>query len=181
MTARDLTLMALFAVLTAVCAQISLVLPVVTSVPFTLQVFGVLVAGAVLGARRGFISQLVYLLLGVAGLPVFARFAGGLPALVGPTAGYLWAFPLAAGVTGLAADWTGRNERGLAVLLTQYAGMLAGIVLIYAGGVFGLWVAGVAPTIGAAARIGILPFLWFDLVKVVVAGLVATRLSRVLR
>jgi biotin transport system substrate-specific component len=89
MTTRDLALVALFAALTAVCAQIALTLPLVTGVPFTLQVFAVLASGAILGARRGFLSQVVYLLLGAVGLPVFARMHGGLGALAGPTGGYL--------------------------------------------------------------------------------------------
>src|SRR5205807_6504266 len=83
MTVRDMTLVALFAALTAVCAQVSLTLPFVTSVPFTLQVFAVLAAGAILGARRAFLSQVVYILLGGAGLPVFARLHGGTAVLMG--------------------------------------------------------------------------------------------------
>ena len=100
MTPRDLTLSAVLAALTAVCAQLSFTLPGISSVPFTLQVFAVVLAGLCLGARRGFVSQLVYPLPGVAGLPVFAQLRGGLSVLVGPTAGYLWAFPLAAAVAG---------------------------------------------------------------------------------
>lgn len=176
MTTRDLTLVALFAVLTTACAQLSLTLPVLTSVPFTLQVFGVLMAGAILGARRGFLSQLLYLLLGFVGLPVFAAFAGGPAVLVGPTAGYLWAFPVAAWLTGLAADRTGRRARGATVLVTLYTGMLAAIAVIYVFGVIGLTVTGAVPSLGTAVRVGIVPFLWFDLFKALVAGLVAVRL-----
>jgi len=172
---RDLTLVALFAALTAVCALLSFPLPF-TSVPFTLQVFGVLTAGAVLGARRGLLSQLIYLLLGALGLPVFARFTGGLMVLVGPRAGYLWAFPIAAWLTGVAADGTGRKERGIAVLARLYVGMLASLVVIYALGVIGLSITGAAPNLRAAVSIGILPFVWLDLFKALVAGLVAVRL-----
>ncbi len=178
---RDLTLVALFAVVTAVCAQLSLTVPLLTSVPFTLQVFGVLMAGAVLGAARGGLSQVVYLLLGGVGLPVFAGLTGGLGALVGPTGGYLWAFPLAAWVTGWAADRTGRRARSTTVLGIVYAGMFAGIVAIYLLGVIGLYATGVAPTLRAAVRIGVLPFVWFDLVKAVLAGFVALRLYGVVR
>lgn len=178
---RDLTLAALFAVLTAVCAQMSITVPLLTSVPFTLQVFGVLMAGAVLGAGRGSLSQVVYLLLGAVGLPVFAGFSGGLAALVGPTGGYLWSFPLAAWLTGWTADRTGRRARSAAVLGTLYGGMLAGIVAIYLLGVIGLYATGAAPSLRASVRIGILPFIWFDLVKAVIAGLVAMRLYGVVR
>ena len=111
MTPRDLTLSAVLAALTAVCAQLSFTLPGISSVPFTLQVFAVVLAGLCLGARRGFVSQLVYPLPGVAGLPVFAQLRGGLSVLVGPTAGYLWAFPLAAAVAGGGGAY-GRGFRG---------------------------------------------------------------------
>src|SRR2546428_8743494 len=163
------------------CAQLSLTLPVLTSVPFTLQVLGVLMAGAILGARRGLLSQLLYLLLGFVGLPVFAGFTGGPAVLVGPTAGYLWSFPLAAWLVGLAADRTGRRARGAAVPTTLDAGMLAGIVGIYLCGGIGFSVTGAGPNLRTAIRVGVLPFLWFDLFKALVAGLVAMRLYGVVR
>src|SRR2546425_10824761 len=165
MATRDLTLVALFAVLTTACAQLSLTLPVLTRVPFTLQVLGVLMAGAILGARRGLLSQLLYLLLGFVGLPVFAGFTGGPAVLVGPTAGYLWSFPLAAWLVGLAADPTGRRAGGVAQLTTLFAGMLAGIVVIYFCVVIGLSVTGAVPNLKTSVRAGVLPFLWFDLLK----------------
>jgi len=86
---------------TAGCAQLSVHLPF-TPVPVTGQTFAVLLSGAVLGCRRGFLSQLVYLAEGAAGLPVFADATGTALHLVGPSGGYLWSFPLAAalGVVG---------------------------------------------------------------------------------
>ena len=90
-----------FAALTAIGARVQVHLPF-TPVPVTGQVFCVLLAGAVLGARLGFVSQVEYLAAGAAGLPVFAH-GGGLPALLGPTAGYLIGFPIAAAVVGALA------------------------------------------------------------------------------
>ncbi len=175
MTTRDLSLVALFAALTAVCAQLSLTLPFVTSVPFTLQVFAVLVAGAILGARRGFLSQLVYILLGGAGVPVFASLHGGMQVLLGPTGGYLWAYPLAALVVGGGADLAARSPGGKGFLASTYAGMVVGIVLIYGLGAAGLIFSGVVHTVPRAVQVGILPFIWFDLLKAYLAGLVAAR------
>src|SRR5437870_13677688 len=100
MTSRDLSLIALFAALTAVCAQLSVALPLMTSVPFTLQGFAVLAAGAVLGARRGALSQVAYLLLVAVGIPVFARMSGGLQILLGPTGRYVLSYPVPACVVG---------------------------------------------------------------------------------
>lgn len=180
MTTRDLSLIALFAALTAVCAQISVTLPFITSVPFTLQVFAVLVAGAMLGARRGFLSQLVYVLLGAVGLPVFARMHGGVQILVGPTGGYLWSYPLAALVVGWSADLAAWQDRG-SFLRYVYPGMLFGIAVIYALGVVGLIASGVAHSVSGAVQMGVLPFFWFDLLKGYLAGVVAVRVRPLVR
>lgn len=179
MTARDTALVALFAAVTAVCAQISFTLPFLTGVPFTLQVFAVLVAGAALGARRGALSQLVYLLLGVIGLPVFARLHGGLGVLLGPTGGYLWSFPIAAWLAGWAADAAARDRR--ATLTRIYAGMAAAIVAIYVLGVLGLYASGAVPSLPRAVRLGVFPFIWFDVLKAYVAGAVAARVRAAIR
>lgn len=173
MTTRDLALVALFAAVTAVCAQISFRLPLLTGVPFTLQVFAVLIAGAALGARRGALSQLVYLLLGAIGLPVFARLHSGLGALLGPTGGYLWSFPIAAWLVGRAAGTATGDRR--TTLIRIYAGMAAAIVTIYALGVLGLYASGAVPSLSRAVRVGVFPFIWFDVLKAYVAGLVAVR------
>src|SRR5919204_4882542 len=96
-------------VLTAAAAQISIPLPF-TPVPFTFQPMVVLLGGAALGARLGMASQLLYLALGLAGLPVFAAspmLPQGAARLLGPTGGYLVSYPLAAWLTGALA------ERGL--------------------------------------------------------------------
>src|SRR5256885_1920874 len=93
-------------VLTAIAAQISIQLPF-TPVPFTLQPLVVLVGGAVLGARLGMTSQIIYLALGIAGLPVFAASPAlpqGAARLLGPTGGYLLSYPIAALLTGALAE-----------------------------------------------------------------------------
>jgi biotin transport system substrate-specific component len=178
MSTRDLTLIALFAALTAVCAQVSLAVPFFSSVPFTLQVFAVLASGAALGSRRGFLSQVVYLLLGAAGAPVFARFHGGAQVLVGPTAGYLWAFPIAAYLAGWGEDaWTHPAARAARTVWVRLA---AGLACIYAFGAAGLVATRTVPTLVRAMQVGVYPFLPLDVVKAMLAGLVAQRLRSAL-
>lgn len=153
----------LFAVaLTGAASQLSLTVPW-TAVPFTMQPVAVLLAGAVLGARLGALSQALYLLLGVTGAAMFALspvLAPGIGRLLGPTAGFLMAFPLAAFAAGWLADrsWTG-----------TYAGavvsMAAGLAVLYTGGA--AWLALVA---GPASVSTLWAFAATDLVKVAVAA-----------
>jgi biotin transport system substrate-specific component len=159
----------LFAVaLTAAAAQISIPLPF-TPVPLTLQPLAVLLSGAVLGPRAACGSQLVYLALGVAGLPVFAASSilpQGAARIVGPTGGYLLAYPLAAALVGWLAE-RGFDRR----YLTMYAALLAGLLTIFTGGVLMLSVIGPAPIgLSRALEQGFLVFLPVDLIKIAVAA-----------
>jgi biotin transport system substrate-specific component len=149
-------------IVTALAAQVAIPLPW-SPVPITGQTWAVLLSGAVLGARRAFLAQVLYLMEGAAGLPVFAGFSAGFAVLAGPTAGYLIAFPFAAGVTGLLAEH-GWDRR----FLTMVAAMLLGSVVIFAFGLANL--SRFLPEeqlLGA----GLLPFLPGDLVKSSLAAL----------
>lgn len=158
--------------LTAASAQISIPLPF-TQVPLTLQPTIVLLGGLVLGSRLGAVSQVLYLAAGIAGLPVFAA-SGVLPPgplrLLGPTGGYLMAYPLAAFVTGWLA------ERGLdRRYLTSVMAMVAGLVIVYASGVtwlglFARTADGTTTGIGTALFAGAYPFLVPDVIKLVIAA-----------
>ena len=154
--------------LTAVAAQISIPLPF-TPVPFTFQPMVVLVGAAALGARLGMTSQILYLALGTAGLPMFAASPSlpqGAARLFGPTGGYLMAYPFAAFVAGWLAE-RGFDRRYLTAVLA----MAGGLAVIFAGGVLWLTLAG-QPTGGLAGalRIGFTPFIAADLVKLLLAA-----------
>lgn len=150
--------------LTAAAAQISVPLPF-TDVPLTLTPMVVLLGGMALGARLGMTSQLLYLALGMAGLPVFAAspvLPPGILRLVGPTGGYLMAYPVAAFLVGrLAERGYGRSY------LSSFLTMLLGLIVIFAGGA--AWLAlhiGVGPALAA----GVIPFVAADLLKLLVAA-----------
>ena len=159
------------AVLTAVAAQISFPLPF-TPVPFTLQAMVVLVGGAALGARLGMASQVLYLLAGIAGLPVFATSAvlpQGILRLLGPTGGFLMAYPLAAFVAG----WL--SERGFDKrYLTSVLAMAAGLTLVFAFGIAWLaWFASPAPVgLSQALQLALYPFIVVDVIKILLAATV---------
>src|SRR5688572_2257171 len=136
--------------LTAAAAQISFPLPF-TQVPFTFQPMVVLLGGLALGSRLGCASQVLYLALGLAGLPVFAA-SGTLPPgplrLLGPTGGYLLAYPLAAFVTGYLAE-RGFDKR----YRTSVVAMLVGLAVIYTCGA--VWLGVFARTVTGSAAIGL--------------------------
>jgi len=161
---RDGLLVVGFSVFMILCAQVSFFIPV-TPVPVTLQTLGVLLTGAALGSRRGALSLLVYLAEGAVGLPVFAAWSGGLHVLIGYTAGYLWAFPVAAFVVGWLCEK--RLERRF---LTSVLAMLPGSVIIYALGMIGLMIV-LHLNLTKAFFGGVVPFLPGDLLKLVVAVL----------
>lgn len=169
----------LLAVMTAAAAQVSVPLPF-TPVPFTLQPMVVLLGGAVLGSRLGLAAQVVYLLAGIAGLPVFAAspvLPQGLLRLLGPTGGYLMSYPLAAFVTGLLAE-RGFDRR----YVTSVLAMAAGLLLVFGCGVLWLAFSG-RPAIGMAAalRTGLFPFIPADTFKILVAAAVMPALWRLTR
>lgn len=174
---RPMILAAMFAALVGVSAQLQFRIPPIP-VQFTLQVLVVVLAGALLGARWGFISMLIYLLLGAGGAPVFSGFRSGLPVILGITGGYLLSYPLAALVVGALAPQRHNSTLGLA------AAMLAGLLVIYAGGAG--WVMLVGGPQGTLTALQVwqgwvLPFIPYDILKVVVAALVAARVRTALK
>src|SRR5690625_1778927 len=126
-TIQQLARASLFAAVTAVGAWIAIPMPF--GVPFTLQVLVSLLSGIVLGRRAGALSQLIYVMMGAAGLPVFANRVGGFQELVGPTGGYLLGFIIAAWVVGRLTE---RHEK--ITLLRGGSAMLAGMIAIYVPG-----------------------------------------------
>lgn len=166
---RDIVAVVGFALLTAAAAQISIPLGF-TPVPLTGQTFAVLLAGGVLGSRRGGLSMLLYVALGAIGLPFYADGAGGWTAATGATAGYLVGFIVAAFVVGLMAEH-GQDRK----LSTSIPAFIAGTMIIYTIGAG--WLAydlGLPLTAAAgepsAISLGVAPFLVGDVFKALLAG-----------
>ena len=168
---RRLLGIAVGAVVVAAAAQAAVPVPF-SPVPMTLQPLAVLVVGGVLGAAGGVAALVTYLTLGVLGLPVFAGGSSGVIHLLGPTGGYLLAFPVAAGVVGAL------SRPGAGVLRVLLACAL-GMVVIHLGGVAQLALLGGDPAL--AFRVGFVPFLTGDLLKVGLAAAVVLGLGPVIR
>ncbi len=155
------------AAVVALAAQVAVPLPF-TVVPLTLQPLAVLVVGGLLGAAGGATALVLYLAAGATGLPVFAGGTAGAIHLIGPTGGYLLAFPVAAAVTGrlsgLADGRSGAAAVGRVLLATA-----AGMLVIHVGGLSQLILLSGGPA--TAFRLGFRPFFANDLVKVGLAAL----------
>ena len=164
---QDAVLVVGFALLTAIAAQIEIPLGF-TPVPLTGQTFAVLLSGAVLGMRRGALSQLVYWFAGLTGLPFYSGGAGGWEKGTGATMGYLIGFVAASGAIGYLAEK--KHDRNFA---TSLPAMLLGSTIIYAFGAAWLSIHLNLPLANGeqnAISLGVAPFLVGDLLKALVAA-----------
>ena len=167
---RDLAMVAVFAALIAVLS-ITAAIPLPVGVPITLQTLGVVLAGLTLGAWRGALANVLYIVVGLVGLPVFAGGTAGVAVLAKPSIGYLLSYPLAAFVAGaMVTVFTkalGRNRQ----IVSLFLGGLVGLVVIHVGGIIGMSVV-LGLSLGAAT-LADLPFVPGDLIKLVLSVLIA--------
>jgi len=157
---KDIVLVFSFAILTGVCAKLKIEIGLI---PITMQTFAVLLSGALLGAKRGALSQIIYLLLGLSGIPWFSR-GGGVVYLMSPTFGYILGFVFAAYIVGFLCE-RGFDRKIERAILT----MLLGNLIIYLPGIFWL-----AKFVGfeKALAVGFYPFIIGDLFKLLLASLI---------
>lgn len=172
---EKLVLTALFTALIAVCSMIT----IPTTIPFTLQTLAVCLSGGVLGLKRGTLSVIVYILLGLAGAPVFSGFKAGPSVLMSPTGGYIIGFIATVAVVGFVSDklgtkiWISLLSMSLGVLLCYLFGTVWFIILY-------------SSTKGDISIIKVLsicvfPFIAFDALKIAVAAVLTNRLKRIIR
>lgn len=159
---------------TAIAAQFTTTLPF-TAVPLTLTPIAVLLTGAALGSRLGAASQVMYVVAGAMGFAVFSPspiLPPGMARLAGPTGGYLLAYPVAAFVTGWLSEhgWDRRY-------LSSLGAMVAGLAVIYLGGVSWLSAA-VLHSFSGAVTAGLLPFVALDVLKITAAAMILPRVWR---
>ena len=154
--------------LVALAARVSAPLPF-TPVPLTLQNFAVLLVGLLLGRRAGFAALVLYLAEGAAGLPVFSPTGpGGIAQLLGPTGGYLMAYPLVAYLAG------GIAERDRASFARSAVAATVAEIFLFAAGVSWLMIFFHAPLV-RAAQFGLYPFFFAEVMKVLLAAGIASR------
>lgn len=170
----DLALVAALAALICVCSILP-ALNISALAPITLQTFGVLLAGALLGARRGALAVLLWIGVGAAGLPVFANGKSGLPVLSGPTGGYIIGMVAGAALIGAVATLLARRA-GTPSPVPLFIGGLAAVVLIHAAGIVGLHL---RADLGWSAAAAVDAAFWVgDILKLVATVIVAAAVHR---
>ena len=168
MKTKDLVICSLFAAMTAVLAQISIPFP--GGVPLTLQLLSISLCGVLLGARKGFISILVYIILGAIGLPVYANFSGGFQNIVGPTGGFLLTFPVVALIVGAVSERTNN-------MVLIFLSIILGCAVNYDFGTL-VFVYVTGSTVQMALTYCVIPFVITDLVKGVLATIIGCKLKQ---
>lgn len=167
-SARQLTLIGVMSAVLCVLGPLSLP---VGLVPVSLTNLAIYFTIYVLGRKRGTISYMVYLLIGLIGLPVFSGFSGGFPKLAGPTGGYLIGFIFMAFISGIFIDKFSNK------IYICFFGMVIGTIVTYLFGT--AWLAYVAHmTFNKALAIGVLPFIIGDLIKIIIAALIGPQIRK---
>jgi len=169
--ARQVALLVGASLFVALCARVTIPLPF-TPVPLTVQNFGVLLVGLLLGSRRGFVALALYLAEGAMGMPVFnPTGVGGIAQLFhGATSGFLLAYPLVAWVAGSIV------EHGPKSFARAVMGGLLGEVVLFTGGL--AWLAVLTHSVSQAVRWGLYWFLFAEIIKVMMAAGIAARWQR---
>ncbi|HMK21774.1 MAG TPA: biotin transporter BioY [Terriglobales bacterium] len=171
--AKQAALVAGASLFVALCAKVTIPLPF-TPVPLTLQNCGVLIVGLLLGSRRGFAALALYLAEGAAGLPVFNPTGpGGIAQLLGPTGGFLMAYPVVAGLAGFLL------ERGRKTFANATLAGTAGELVLFAGGLS--WLAILTGSLQTAFKFGLYWFVFAEIIKVLLAAGVASRIRTAIK
>ena len=172
---RDMVMVSLCSAIIAVSAQIT----IPTTVPFTLQTLAVFFFFVLLGMKKGTISVLIYVLLGAAGLPVFAGFKSGVISIIGPTGGYIIGFIATAAIVGFFRDRFGSK------LWISMISMAIGLLVCYSFGTIWFTVVYNSTEGGIdlvkVLQLCVLPFLLADAVKIVIAAIISNRINAIVK
>ncbi len=170
--------MVLCAIFAAILCIFSVMTIPIGPVPISMGIFGVMLTAIILGPKNSVISVVVYLLLGIIGLPIFSKFQSGIPVLAGPTGGYVWSYIIVAFVIGLITRKLPQNK--ILALVKIFAACIIGIAICYAAGTAQyMLIANVGLT--KALTLCVLPFIPFDIIKAVVAAYLGNVIANALK
>jgi biotin transport system substrate-specific component len=176
MKTKTMILCALFAAILCIFSVITI--PTIGGVPISLGIFGVMLTAVILGPKKGVISVIVYLLLGVVGLPIFSKYQSGIPVLLGPTGGYVWSYIIVALLIGALTKKLPKNF--LASTALTFAACLAGILVCYAAGTLQYMLIQKVDLV-KSLTLCVVPFIPFDIIKAAAAAYVGRMIYAALK
>jgi biotin transport system substrate-specific component len=176
-TIRDICFTAIFTAIIAVFSQISIPLP--AGVPFTLQTFIIPLAGIILGAKKGSLAVVIYVILGAVGIPVFSQQTGGFACLFGKTGGFILSFPLMAMCAGMFSDIGTHKSLRLKSILTA-SGLILGTAINFICGMI-MFSFITSSSMRDAFILCVLPFIPTAVIKIIIAGILGENVKRVLK
>lgn len=168
LTIKEMTLIGICVALISVFSQISIPLPF-SPVPITLQPLAVFLSGVILGGRLGSWTIVIYILLGSIGAPVFSGGKAGISVVMGPTGGYLISYPIVAYIIGIGFE----KNRGM---ILKVVSLIAGLVICYLLGMIQLSIV-TGMGFQKAFLVGVLPYFPLDIVKLIVAAYIGSRVK----
>lgn len=166
---KEIILCGLFASITGILSQISIPIPF-TTVPLTMQVFAVLICGMILGPKLGFISQIIYIIIGAIGIPVYSQMSAGIGIMLGPTGGFIISFPIVASLVGYFSK--AYKTKTMIVL-----GMLLAILISYIIGTL-QFCAVTQLNFVEGLMACVIPFIGIDILKIVMAYGLGTKVNK---
>jgi len=174
---RNICFISVFTAIIAVCAQISIPMP--TGVPFTLQTFAIPLAGIILGAKKGTLSVIIYIFLGIIGVPVFSGFIGGLAVIFGKTGGYIISFPILALCAGIGSNLYQKIKNIWIKNAIFAAGLIIGAAINYTAGMLvGKIILSCSFT--QAFTLFILPYIPTAVIKIILSGVIGINIKNIL-
>lgn len=154
-----------------ICVVAPLSIPTPLGVPMTMQTFAIILAGIILGAKKGALSTLLYVLLGVIGLPVFSNFTGGWQSLIGPTGGFILTFPIMAYLIGLGVKYRAKYRWSL------WVGLIAGTTANFLGGIL-IFCLITNSSLAVGCATCILPFIPGTILKTILATMLGLHVQK---
>lgn len=173
LTTQDIVLIAVFTALIAICSWICIN---IGPVPFTLQTFAIFVIAGLLGTKRGMLTIIIYILLGLAGVPVFAGFSAGPAAVIGPAGGYLFGFIFTALIIGTTMK-VFQNRGRTAKLVSMGGAMIVGDAVCFAVGTVWFMIVTESGLI-AALLACVTPYIVPDFIKMIIAVILVDRIKK---
>ena len=169
-TAKELAIIAIFAAITAVLAQIAIPIPLITPMPISFGLVAVYMTGILLKPKHAVLAQICYLALGAVGIPVFGNFRGGIGALFGPTGGYLLVYPIMAWIVAKALNGSQKRDKQSThskwiLFLKAGVSMCIAHTILYSGGTAWLSITS-GNSFLASLSLAVVPFIPLDIVKI---------------